>query len=170
VSEIGSGLSRVSIYLNNNPNPEKQWTSFDDPGSFTATHSFTAGPGESYDIEVKSYDKAGNMGNAYMSIYVDPGGFILHVLGLTVCLTEKLNVWIKPDTSELGDVAEVEFVLDGRVVDQEGTAYDDGEGYFRYSFDVPTGFYSLSATYKSPSGSSLETYNWPCKILFINTL
>ena len=95
---------------------------------------------------------------------------VLHLLGLAVFLTEKMDVWIKPDTSELGDVAEVEFILDGRVVDKTGTAYDDGEGYYRYSFDVPSGFYSLTANYISPTGSTLESYNWPCKILFINTL
>jgi hypothetical protein len=185
-----SGLYSVAIYINNNPTPVAEWHSFSDPNSFTATHQLNVNLGESYDIEVKAYDKAGNMGNAYFSIWVDPGGgtfakspevgflytdngasehFILYLFDLAAYLTEKMDVWIKPDTSELGDVSEVEFVLDGRVVDKTGTAYDDGEGYYRYSFDVPTGFYSLTANYIGPNGF-LESYEWPCKIIFINTL
>ena len=189
---IESGLSQVKIYLNNNANPEKSWgaSDFTDPNSFTATHTFTAGPGETHEIEVKAYDKAGNMGNAYFTIHTRPEGgtfsfspevgylytengasehIILHILGLTVCLTEKLDVWIKPDP-QIGEVSKVEYLLDGRVIDDEKTAYDDGQGYFRAEFDVPTAFYSLKATYYSPYDQVIETYNWPCKIFFINTV
>jgi len=191
LGEVESGLAKVSIYLNNDATPVKEWTSFSDSSLFTAEHTFTAGEGETHEIEVKAYDKAGNMGNAYFTIHVRPGGgtfafspevgylytengasehFILHAFGLTVALTEKLNVWVKPDTSELGDIAEVRLSLDGRVTDKDVTVYDDGEGYYRYDFDVPTGFYSLSATYIGPSGGQLDTFTWPCKIFFINAL
>lgn len=190
ITEEGSGLHFVGIYLNNDPSPIKSWNSFSNPNSFVAMHTFQAGPGETHDIEIKSYDKAGNLGNAWATIETSPDddttfayspqiGFlytangasehiILHILGISLVLTDKLNLWVKP-SSEMTNVDRVTFAISGRKASDEGTAYPDAEGYYKYSFDPPSGIYSCQAIYLNSAGSPIDTFTWKGgKILFIN--
>ena len=190
VSEEGSGIASVGIYLNNDPDPTKEWTSPQDTYYLT----FEAGPGETHDIEVKAYDKAGNMGNAYVTIFTSPeddGTFayspqigylytvngvsdnpLLHALllalSLSVVITDDLNIWIKPDP-EMGEVSYVKFELSGGIA-KTVTSQDDGEGYYRYNFDVPTGFYKLVATYYDVFDNTMDIFEWKGSILFINAM
>lgn len=190
ITEDGSGLKFVGIYLNNDPTPFRSWTSFSDPNSFVAMSTFTAGPGEQHSIEVKAYDTAGNMGNAWAEIETDSDDdttfayspeigylytangasehIILHIFGLSLVITDKLNVWVKP-SSELGTVDYVVFAINGKKASDEGTAYNDGEGYFRYSFDPPSGIYNCQAIYHDTNHNPIETFTWKGgRIFFIN--
>ena len=60
-SSRGSGVQRIEIWFNGGKAAEL-------PGKSTYSWTFTAEILQQYDIEVRAYDTAGNMGNSYVSV------------------------------------------------------------------------------------------------------
>lgn len=60
-SSSGSGVERIEIWFNGGKAAEL-------PGGSTYSWTFTAEILQQYDLEVRAYDHAGNMGNAYVSV------------------------------------------------------------------------------------------------------
>ncbi|MFH1014193.1 MAG: DUF2341 domain-containing protein [Thermoplasmatota archaeon] len=60
-SSSGSGIQRIEIWFNGGKAAEL-------PGKSTYSWTFTAEFLQQYDVEVRAYDQAGNMGNSYVSV------------------------------------------------------------------------------------------------------
>lgn len=186
VSEEGSGLEKVELYINNDPNPTKTWTSPQDKYTYTIEDT---GPGETYDIEVKAYDIAGNMGNDYTKVHTKPNGgefayspeigylytangvtgphLLLLFLSVSVVFTSKFTVKVKP--KEELEVDRVIFELRGRHDENGEVTSKSGDGFFKYVFDPFSGLYDIKA--RMYSGSyEVETFQWPGRVFFINAL
>jgi hypothetical protein len=185
VTEKESGIAKVQFYLNGEKKDETT------EQKETYYFSFVGAAGMFYSLVVKAYDKSGSYGEDSKDIqttseernweytpkigywYTSTGSgesIVLLVLSCSLVITSNINVKVKPPES-YGSVDHVTFRISGRVT-KEGTEYADTEGFFKYTFDPPTGFYSISATCFDSSNRQIdEEFRWGNgKVLFINTL
>jgi hypothetical protein len=185
VTEQESGIARVQFYVNG----EKKDETTEQLEMYY--FSFDGAPGMFYTIVVKAYDLAGGHAEDSADVQTTPEernwecsprigywytstgsgeSILLLVLSCSLVITNHLNIKVKPPSSYIG-VDHVTFKIVGRVT-AEGTEHADSEGYFKYNFDPPTGFYSITATcYDSSNRKIQESFGWNGgKILFINTI
>ncbi|MEF8847589.1 MAG: DUF2341 domain-containing protein [Candidatus Thermoplasmatota archaeon] len=188
IEEEGSGFSHAKLYLNNNPNPSKEW----DSEQSTYTYTFNAGVNERYDIEVKAWDKAGNMGNDFKSIKTEGGtnlyyspkiGYlytingaqkspILLLISSSLVLTDKLNVRVKPSNVE-GEIEYTEIILNTIVRNIEEKGIDntaDSQGYYHYLCSPRTGIYTIKCKYFNSNDEKIDSFEFPGYTIYVNTL
>ena len=178
VDEEGSGIARAAIYINDEL--MKEWFT----GEERYVYTFTVGSGESYKIEAKVWDVAGNVGGDFKMISTKTKAFsyypeigywyssverkpslLLAVLGCSVVTTPSLTVKIKPRE----EIDEVKFVIDTviRSIHREGIdTTKDAYGYYSYSFYPPIGIYQVKAIFYS-GGIEKDSFTWPGYIVYL---